>query len=530
MAKPPQLKSFEPAKIATVKPKKTKILAVALPKATASLSFYLAPIIIVAGLLRIYNIDVIAIWHNEAVTSALTKLSWREMHSFLAAESVAPLFYILQKIWVSLFGSSLIPLRLLSGLFGLLIIYAGFLFVEKMANPEDEEDLRRNERFAIRAALLLAINPLLIQYSQTAQNYSLTVLLAVISSILLIRLLKNGSVRNSIYYALAIAASLYTSEYLILIVLAQICYLLILSFKNRTETVTLNNPKIFISIVLGALLALPQLIKLPAIISSYSLNMPSFWLVAEMLWKTMFGGLGTNRILVSLGLILLVAGAYYFLRSSKSQIKWLIFTSWLFSLAGALFVVNTSELDLPVSLVMSAAFFAIMLAGSISMIPAFTTRRIILAALLLFSVFIFFKNWNDVNAKNLLTGRHENRKPGTSAIMQFVNDTARKEDKIFAGSPYLLFPIEHYNQTGIIPMLYSPGPLPEFRGKNLAQAQMVTDFTSAQKNDTAWVIWSRGFGGSKPIVPGNWEIIAEKYYPDAPDFKGLIVVSEYHVD
>ena len=104
------------------------------------------------------------------------------------------------------------------------------------------------------------------------------------------------------------------------------------------------------------------------------------------------------------------------------------------------------------------------------------------------------------------------------------------ENKIFFGAPFLLFTIQHYNQTGIQPKLYAPESLPQFLGQALAQDKIATDFSTAQKNDTAWVIWSRGFGGSKPVVPGNWEIIEEKYYADTPAFKGLIVVSEYHVD
>ncbi len=509
--------------------KKPRPSAATAPLSASSFGAWLAPIIILAGLFRFYNLDAIALWHNEAVTAAFARLPWSEMLGGLKAESLPPLFYILQKIWNAVFGSGTLPLRLLSGLFGLMAVYAGFIFVRAAFYSTDEETIRKNERFAMRAAIFLALSPLLIQYSQNAQSQSLGVVLAFLSSYLLIKSLRSGKLADSIYYSLSVAAGLYTGYYLLPTLLAQGLYLLYLSLRGSVPP-GLNPAKSFASLALGAILALPQLLKLPGVLAHYTFQVPGFWPGAETIWKTMFGGVGTNRILVSLGLLVAAAALFYFIKAIKSETKWLVVAGWILPLVFGLFFIDPTELDLPGSLGIVSGLFAVILAGAISSAPSYSTRRILLAGFAAFTIFIFFKNWHDLEVKNLFFGRHDNQKPGTKAAMQFVNDTARPEDKIFAGSPYLIFTVEHYNQTGITPLLYAPSPLPRFLGQSLAQDQLAPDFSAANPNDTAWVVWSRGFGGTKPIVPGNWEIITEKYYADAPGFKGLIVVSEYHVD
>jgi hypothetical protein len=195
-------------------------------------------------------------------------------------------------------------------------------------------------------------------------------------------------------------------------------------------------------------------------------------------------------------------------------------------------LLNTrAELDLNPLAIVASIFLCIVLAKALYAIPNYVTKQSALWVLALFSIVVFFKNWHDIGAKNLFFARHENRKPGMLAASAFINDLARPTDKIYSGSPFVYFSLVYYNQTPISPLLYSAAATPEFSGKNLlTTGNIAFDFSAAKSNDTVWLVWSRGFGGGKPNIPGNWEIIAEKYYPDAPDFKGLTVVSEYHVN
>jgi len=508
-------------------PKRTKPTP---PEKAQTLNFWLAPIIILAGLVRLYNLDAIAIWHNEAVTAAVIRLPWLDLFRQLAADSIAPLFYILEKPWGLVFGTSIVALRLLPGLLGLVAVYAIFMFVRSAFAAQDSETPGKAERLALLAALLLAISPLAAQYSQSAQPHAAAVLLALTSAGLLVQTLSTGRISHGIYYSIAIGAGTYTSDYFLPALLAQAFYIGYLAFRAAGQPAGNTTGKAAMSLLLGAILGLPQLYKLASGLQAYSLQLPGFWNGAETVWKTMFAGVGTNRIAVSLGLLLVAVAVTYFVRSIKSEAKWLVLSSWLLPLLTALFITRPSEIDLAQSLPIASAFLAVILASVIFSMPTYSGRRILAVTLTAFTLLMFFKNWHELDAKNLFFGRHENRKPGAAGAMRFVNDTARVEDKIFAGSPFLLFSIEYYNQTGIEPSLYAPDALPDFLGQGLAQDRIVRDFGRAAKNDTAWVIWSRGFAGGKPIVPGNWEIIEEKYYADTPAFKGLIVVSEYHVD
>ena len=73
--------------------------------------------------------------------------------------------------------------------------------------------------------------------------------------------------------------------------------------------------------------------------------------------------------------------------------------------------------------------------------------------------------------------------------------------------------------------------LPHYAGTAILTDQdLLPDFKAATKNgDTVWLLWTTGFGGSKPNVPGNWSVVQEQQAADTPGFKGSIIVTEYHV-
>lgn len=493
-------------------------------------AYWLSAIIFLAGLFRIYNLDAIALWHNEGVTAALARVPWIEAYQGLIAGPVAPLYYLLQKLWSTMFGLGLTSLRFLPLLLGLLSVYITFRLVGELLMEKSEENPSKNEKLAALTALLVGLSPLQIQYSQTAQPYALAILLALCSTWLLSRLIRTAKFSDSILYALSVAAGLYTHEALLTIILAQVIFALYLLRKKPTEVLPGAGFRALMSVVLGLILALPQLIQSAPLVEQYSLGFTGFWESAEMTWRTLFGGTGTHRVVVSIGILAIFSAVVYFIRSTKTPYKWLLLASWFIPFLTSLLLKKNTDLDLPTTLVVSSVFLITIMAAAIFAAPSFRMRRALIIGFAVFSVFIFFKNWSDLDVKNLFFDRFENRKPGMVSIMKFINDTARNEDKIFAGSPYVLFSADYYNQTPIQPLLYAPSEQSAFLGQQLALPRTVADFSTAQKNDTAWVIWSRGFGGSKPVVPGNWEIIAEKYYMDTPALKGLIVVSEYHVD
>jgi hypothetical protein len=115
-----------------------------------------------------------------------------------------------------------------------------------------------------------------------------------------------------------------------------------------------------------------------------------------------------------------------------------------------------------------------------------------------------------------------------------LNSSARAGDNIYVGSSFVYFTFKYYNKTGLAPLLYSPGRLesiPHFSGTAiLTNNDLVHNFGDTAKNSTVWLLWTTGFGGSKPQVPENWSQTEEQGYQDVPGFKGWIVVTKYLVE
>jgi len=224
----------------------------------------------------------------------------------------------------------------------------------------------------------------------------------------------------------------------------------------------------------------------------------------------------------------------YFFRETKPPIRWLIILGVVVPFLAALGLSFKQAIYLDRYFVFSSLYYTILIACALFLLPKYTTRRNLTILFAAASIFLFFKNWQDLDVKNLFFNRQQNRKPGMAAASAFINDNARSKDKIYVGSSFIYFTFKYYNHTGIPPLLYSPGSLdtiPHFSGTAILTNQdLLQDFHSAQKNDTVWLLWTTGFGGSKPNVPGNWQKVTEQEYADTPGFKGNIVVTEYHID
>lgn len=138
----------------------------------------------------------------------------------------APLYYILTRFWLQLFGNSIVVLRSLSIIFGLLCLPSIFLLAQELFNSKN----------ASRIALsFLSISPFYVAYSQEARHYSLWTLLILTTSILLLKSLKY---KNNIYwysYLLVTILNLYTSLFSWLILFAQGCYLMLLKDRNNIK-------------------------------------------------------------------------------------------------------------------------------------------------------------------------------------------------------------------------------------------------------------------------------------------------------
>jgi len=174
----------------------------------------IALILVTAAALRIYNIGVQSLWFDEAASVRIVRQDFPTMMSSIKDdERIPPLHYWILHAWVRVFGHAEWSVRLPSALAGVGAVWALYFLTKRLFGVGA----------ALVAALLLAVAPYQIQYSQEARSYSLMVLTSLLSCWLFVRLLDTypPKPRLDAAYVLAGAAALYSHLYAVFTLIAQ---------------------------------------------------------------------------------------------------------------------------------------------------------------------------------------------------------------------------------------------------------------------------------------------------------------------
>jgi hypothetical protein len=166
----------------------------------AAVLWGLAAITALGAAVRFLSLDVQSYHHDEAIT-ALRVLpgSFGDMlHAVKVSESNPPLYYVLSWGWAKAFGTGEVGLRSLTALFGAAIVPVGYLIGRQLAS----------RRAGLLFAALLAVNPMLIWYSQEARSYALLVFFGALALYFFVRALDTGRGRDLGLWALASALAL----------------------------------------------------------------------------------------------------------------------------------------------------------------------------------------------------------------------------------------------------------------------------------------------------------------------------------
>lgn len=129
-------------------------------------------LILLAAALRFYRLDSQDIWGDEAFSIFLSKMSLPAVIAG-AADTHPPFYPLLLFFWLRLAGDSAFATRALSAWTGILIVPLIFVFGKRVSASR--------ARVAWFAAILSAVSPLLIYYSQETRMYELVTLLALAS-------------------------------------------------------------------------------------------------------------------------------------------------------------------------------------------------------------------------------------------------------------------------------------------------------------------------------------------------------------
>jgi mannosyltransferase len=162
----------------------------------------LAALTALAAAIRFSTLGLQSYRHDEAVTAGRVLLASlpRTMHEVWAGESTPPLYYLLAWLWSHLFGVHEVGLRSLSALFGTVTVPVAYLVGRELVG----------RRVGLAVAAIVAVEPMLVWYSQDARAYALLVLLSTTALLFFLRARRSGQARDlgwwAAFSALALAA------------------------------------------------------------------------------------------------------------------------------------------------------------------------------------------------------------------------------------------------------------------------------------------------------------------------------------
>lgn len=179
-----------------------------------------------AAALRLTTLDLQSYHHDEIVTASrvLRASLWHAIDKVGGSESAPPLYYVLAWLWTQVAGTGEVGLRSLSALAGIAAVPVAFLIGTEL----------RDRRTGIAAAALVAVNPMLVWYSQEARSYSLLILFSSIALLFFLRALRTGSTRDMAWWAVASGLALATHYFAAFPMLAEVAWLLA-SHRGRTR-------------------------------------------------------------------------------------------------------------------------------------------------------------------------------------------------------------------------------------------------------------------------------------------------------
>jgi mannosyltransferase len=198
----------------------------------------LALVCVAGAVLRFATLDLQSLWYDEAVTAQLLRMNLSGLlHAIPGSESSPPLYYLLAWMWTHVFGTGEVGLRSLSALAGTATIPVVWALGRRLGG----------DRAGLIAAALVAVNPMLVWFSQEARAYGLLVLLAALATLLWLRALDaidaadreeqagRASVRAAAGWSVVSALALATHYYAIFLVAPQALWLLARAKDGRVR-------------------------------------------------------------------------------------------------------------------------------------------------------------------------------------------------------------------------------------------------------------------------------------------------------
>ncbi|HET7620807.1 MAG TPA: glycosyltransferase family 39 protein, partial [Gemmatimonadaceae bacterium] len=157
---------------------------------------------LVALVLRVKGIGATDIWLDEANSWNVARLPWGAMMDNLRSSPLGPLYFVLLKLWMALFGDSEAALRAPSLIASVLVIPVAYSIGVRAFS----------RRAALLGAVLLTLSPLQLYFAQEARMYMLLTFFAALYLLAYLRWRDATSAPGAlVWYALAGTVMSYTN-------------------------------------------------------------------------------------------------------------------------------------------------------------------------------------------------------------------------------------------------------------------------------------------------------------------------------
>lgn len=442
-----------------------------------------------------------SIWHDEGFSIMLSLRTPLEVWAGSARDVHPPMYYELLHYWMELFGSSVLSVRSLSVVAGVLIIPLSFLTVKKMFGA----------RAGVLTAFFVALSPFLIRYSIEARMYGVLgvfTLLALYTVVILVHQPKSNWAY--LLYALAVAAGLYTHYFMALAFISFWVYLMIIQKPHNWRF----NKTIFLSIRWWLANAFALLLFLPWVPNMIAqlrraqglswLTTTNIWTFHDTIWQffAFDSGRGLYGIVYILLPLLLIVAAIIVIYNDKTKVHY------------SRLLVVYSFLPLTIAILASGfkpifheRYFAFVVAGmcmiiAVAIVNISRNRKVVTTVLALGVITIQIFGIRNVYSQS----SHK-----MQVVMNQLNQGYQVNDNVLAAELYVYFDGSYYNNTGQKMYLYTGINKPNGYGESglLYDKSVYLDSYDDIKSGRVWLISKTGEHDYYQSIPDNWKLLEQ---------------------
>ncbi|MEX0650013.1 MAG: glycosyltransferase family 39 protein [Candidatus Andersenbacteria bacterium] len=516
-------------------------------------------LLVIAAAVRSFQLTDRSLWFDEAFSWRLIQFPTSEMIARDAADVHPPLYYLLLKGWGLVFGTSLLALRSFSVLLSLMAILMGYIFTASAW---------RSRAVGLIAAALMAVAGWQIQYAWEARMYTLGIFLSLLTSWLLLHLVRTSQERRPIswllaaLYTISAAAFAYTHYFAFFTLAAHALFVAVVLIQRTRWRLgeMLQSHLLWVAASAAILTVVLYIPWIPVFLAQNSQVQESYWVPAIGGWSipdTFYRMLiptsqtpqhtGFPVILAALPILVVISLWTWLVvacsssvhsaladnqnkrsqasKQARCEAAWLVMLSAAVPFVLAILVSFVGQsLYQDRFLVFTHVFILIGIARLLAAIPATSARRIAVTAVIVVFALLSVRFWQELDVAS---------KPGAHAATQYIFRERNNDEPIFVSSPFVYFAIDHYAQEefdfSADPTLLVSGQPSHFAGGPILTTQDIIDplVLDTLPAPAFWMVDTTGFGGAEMPVSSRWRSVDRQEFVEVFPYQGHVIVHKY---